>query len=229
MERSGLIAAIRRPSSAAVAGLVFAGIFGFALALIHGALPGQQEAIETWTSEPGRRSAVSLAITLLPFAGIAFLWFIAVTRALLGAREDRFFETVYLGSGLVFVASMFTAAAAIKAVLALDTAADPLSPDTVAFAWAFASAVLGGFGAKMAAVFNFSAASAGVRAGTLPRWLAILGFLTGLSLLVIPPLPNLAQFLFPAWVAAVSVLILVRRPRTAPTATTSHPSPGVVG
>lgn len=203
--------AIRRPESAAVAGLAFAGILGFALALLHGASPGEPASIEAWASDPARRSAVSLALTLLPFAGIAFLWFIAVIRTHLGAREDRFFETVFLGSGLVFVASMFTGAAALSAVLRLDGAEYPLGPDMTAFAWAFASTVLAVFGAKMAAVFTVAAATAGVRAGRLPRWLAVLGYLTGLSLLVVPPLPDIFQFMFPLWVLLVSLLILLRR------------------
>lgn len=33
-------------------------------------------------------------------AGIAFLWFIGVIRDRSGAHEDRFFATVFLGSGL---------------------------------------------------------------------------------------------------------------------------------
>ncbi|HEX2600189.1 MAG TPA: hypothetical protein VHL05_15520, partial [Terriglobales bacterium] len=44
---------------------------------------------------------ISLALNLLPFAGIAFLWFIAVVRNRLGTLEDRFFSTVFLGSGLL--------------------------------------------------------------------------------------------------------------------------------
>jgi hypothetical protein len=215
MSRSSVMSAIRRPESAAVAGLVFAVILGAALALLHGAAPDRPEDADTWLNDDARRSAINLALTLLPFAGIAFLWFIAVIRTHLGARDDRFFETVFLGSGLIFVATMFTAAAALKAVLSLDAAGEPPSADVVAFAWTFASAVLGVFGAKMAAVFIFSAASAGVRARSLPRWLGILGYLTGLSLLVIPPLPSFVQFLFPLWVALVSLLILVRRKRQA--------------
>lgn len=86
-------------------------------------------------------------------------------------------------------------------------------PESAAVAGLVFAAILGVFGAKMAAVFTVAAASAGVRAGSLPRWLAILGYLTGLTLLFIPPLPNLAQFMFPLWVALVSVLILVRRRR----------------
>ena len=220
MNRTSVLSAIRRPESAAVAGLVFAAILGAALALLHGAAPANAEEADSWVSDDARRSAIDLALTLVPFAGIAFLWFIAVIRTHLGARDDRFFETVFLGSGLIFVAALFTGAAALKAVLILDASGETPTAGIVAFAWTFTTAVLGVFGAKMAAVFTLSAATAGVRAASLPRWLGILGYLTGLSLLVIPPLPSFAQFLFPLWVALVSVLILVRRNHSA--AETTH-------
>lgn len=211
MDRAGVVSAVRRPESAAVAGLVFASILGAALILFHGAAPGQMVDAQTWLADESRRNSVNVALSLLPFAGIAFLWFIAVIRTHLGAREDRFFETVFLGSGLVFVASMFIAAAALKALLMLDDSGRPPSPEVVAYASSFASASLGVFGAKMAAVFAFSTATAGMRAGTLPRWLGLLGFATGLSLLFIPPLPDVAQFALPLWVALISLLILLRR------------------
>ena len=44
------------------------------------------------------------ALYLAPFAGIAFLWFVAVIRDQIGDREDRFFATVFFGSGILFVA-----------------------------------------------------------------------------------------------------------------------------
>ena len=50
-------------------------------------------------------------LNLLPFAGIASLWFIAVVRNRLAALEDRFFATVFLGSRLLYVAMVFTSAA----------------------------------------------------------------------------------------------------------------------
>jgi hypothetical protein len=65
----------------------------------------------TWLIEPQHRNAVRLALGLVPFSGIAFLWFIGVLRDRLGALEDRFFATVFLGSGLRFIAILFTAAA----------------------------------------------------------------------------------------------------------------------
>jgi len=43
-----------------------------------------------------------LSLSLVPFAGIAFLWFIGVVREQLGAVEDRLFSTVFMGSGLLF-------------------------------------------------------------------------------------------------------------------------------
>jgi len=47
----------------------------------------------------------------MPFAGITFLWFIAVVRDGFGRLEDKFFTTVFLGSGLLFLAMMFSATA----------------------------------------------------------------------------------------------------------------------
>ena len=44
-------------------------------------------------------------MNLIPFAGIAFLWFIGVLRDRLGEQEDRFFATVFFGSGLLFLGS----------------------------------------------------------------------------------------------------------------------------
>jgi hypothetical protein len=39
------------------------------------------------------------------------LWFIGVLRDRLGQLEDRFFATVFFGSGLLFLAMLFTSAA----------------------------------------------------------------------------------------------------------------------
>jgi hypothetical protein len=63
--------------------------------------------------------AISLALNLLPFSGIAFLWFIGVLRDRLGELEDRFFATVFLGSGLLFVAMMFTSAAVAGGIITI--------------------------------------------------------------------------------------------------------------
>ena len=78
--------------------------------------------------DDSNRRAVLFALNLLPFAGIAFLWFIGVVRDRMGEREDRFFATVFLGSGLLFVAMLF-AAGAIAGALLIDSA-DAAEPTT---------------------------------------------------------------------------------------------------
>lgn len=212
MDRSSVVRAVRQPSSAAAAGLVFGLILATVLLLLQSASPATLADSSGWVDNLDRRDSVVTALALIPFAGIAFLWFIAVVRSQLGQRDDRFFETVFLGSGLLFVAMLFAAAAVLGSVLALDDAGVPLSPAAAAQAWALASALLGQFGARMAAVFALAVSTAGVRVGTLPRPLAALGYLTALLLLLTPPLPRWAQLLFPLWVISLSVLVLVRKP-----------------
>ena len=71
-----------------------------------------------------RSNTVALALNLMPFAGIAFLWFIGVLRDRLGEQEDRFFATVFLGSGLLFLAMLFFSAAMVGGLIIAYTA-DP--------------------------------------------------------------------------------------------------------
>ena len=119
MNRASISRAVREPASAAVAGLLFGGILCMVIVLFHNAAPALVADSSRWADDPAARDAVDQALGLMPFAGIAFLWFIAVIRAQLGSLEDRFFETVFLGSGLLFVAMLFVSAAALRAVLVL--------------------------------------------------------------------------------------------------------------
>ncbi len=86
-------------------------------------------------TDPARRRAVVIALNLVPFAGIAFLWFIGVVRDRIGQREDRFFASVFLGSGLLFVAMLFAAAAFAGGLIAEAAAGSAApGPDTLAAA-----------------------------------------------------------------------------------------------
>ena len=96
--------AMRTPRAAAVAGLGFSMLLAASFVLIHLALPTDSETAGAWVTNASKRNAVLLGLNLLPFAGIAFLWFVGVMRDRIGAAEDRFFATVFLGSGLLFVA-----------------------------------------------------------------------------------------------------------------------------
>ena len=209
MERSRVWAAARRPESASVAGLIFAALLTVVILELRSAA-ASPESWSTWLSDVRARDAVTLALALVPFAGIAFLWFIGVVRSQVGSSEDRFVETVFLGSGLLFVAILFTSAAALTAVLRLDAVA-PVSDEAAGAAMAFGSSLLGQFGTRMAAVFALTLTTAARLGGTLPRWLIALGYVVGLLLLLSPPFPTLTQFAFPVWVAVLSATVLLRR------------------
>src|SRR5260370_28683872 len=102
---------LRTPRAAAVAGIVFSVLLIAAFVLLRLSVPADPRVAGTWLTDSGRRVAVAIGLNLVPFAGIAFLWFIGVLRDRIGEREDRVFATVFLGSGLVFLAMLFVAAA----------------------------------------------------------------------------------------------------------------------
>jgi len=87
---------LKTPRAAAIAGILFALLFGAGLVLIRLSVPADQAADSAWLDTNSR--TLALALNLVPYAGIAFLWFIGVIRDRLGDLEDRFFATVFLGS-----------------------------------------------------------------------------------------------------------------------------------
>ncbi|MEU6507484.1 hypothetical protein [Streptomyces sp. NPDC046942] len=153
----------------------------------------------------------------MPFAGIFFLWFIGAVRAHVGAVEDKFLATVFLGSGLVFTATLFGAAAAAGAVLAVThpsgTAPGPVSWD---FGRHLAYVLLTEYAMRMAAIFVCSLSVMGRRLGVLPRPLTVLGFLTALTLLVAASNVPWAELVFPAWSLVLSGYILAVSGRARP-------------
>lgn len=213
MDLTSLARAMRQPKAAAVAGLFFSLILAAVLLLLQSVAPQTTSELGSWADDQTRRDSVVIALALIPFAGIAFLWFVAVVRSELGRLGDRFFETVFLGSGLLFVAMLFAAAAVLSGLLSLVDAGFPVAPTAAAEAWSVSTALLGQFGARMAAVFALTVSTAGRRAGTLPRAVALLGYLCGIVLLLPPPLPRWAMFLFPIWVITLSLVVLLRRPK----------------
>jgi len=112
-------ARLRTPRAAAVAGILFSLLLGLAITLINVSAPSHPARAGDWLTDPARRAAIAVALNLVPFAGIAFLWFIGVVRDRIGQREDRFFASVFLGSGLLFVAMLFAAAAFAGGLIAL--------------------------------------------------------------------------------------------------------------
>ena len=198
------------PRAAAWAGIVFGVLFATSLVLLRTTIPADPRADPTWlTDGKGRLRA---AMVLMPLSGIAFLWFIGVVRDRLGAHEDRFLSTVFLGSGLLFLAMTFVATAIAGGLLVgVDRASDGESGATVVrFARGTMLQVSNVYALRMAAAFMISLASIWLRTGLMPRWLVGLTYATALVLLFVTTLSLWTTLVFPVWVLLVSALFLVR-------------------
>jgi len=119
---------LRTPRAAAAAGILFSLLLGLAIILINVSAPHNPATAGNWLTDPARRAAIAVALNLVPFAGIAFLWFIGVVRDRIGQLEDRFFGSVFFGSGLLFVAMLFAAAAVLLVSVGLGPWVDLLFP-----------------------------------------------------------------------------------------------------
>ena len=199
------------PRAVAVSGLIFAGLFITSLVLVRLAMPADPSEPGAWLSDDTARNWVRIALNLGPFAGIAFLWYMAVLRDRIGLQEDRFFATVFLGSGLLFVAMLFVQVVVARGLFDTFTgvASVPKDLELYRFGRGIVYGLMNTFGLKMAAVFMFVTSTIGIRTGVLARWVSVVGFSSGLVLLLtITDFPWIA-LIFPVWVIVVSLYILV--------------------
>src|SRR5215217_7143778 len=202
-------ARLKTPRAAAVAGIIFSILLMTTLVLLRLSVPDNPLERGAWLGTDANR--VTIALNLVPFAGIAFLWFIGVLRDRLGDREDRFFATVFLGSGLLFLAMLFAAAAIAGAVImAYGAHAEALTESaTFTLARALSYGIMNVYAVKVAAVFMITTSTLAIYTGIAARWIAVLGYALALLLLFGGSLTDWSVLLFPLWVLLMSVYILV--------------------
>jgi hypothetical protein len=199
---------LKTPKAAAIAGMVFSVLLVAVFWLLRASIPADPQEPGSWLQS--NSGFVALALNLMPFAGVAFLWFIGVLRNRLGESEDQFFATVFFGSGLLFLAMLFTAAAIIGAIL-IAFATHPqelVGSATFHFARAAAYSLVNVYMIKMASVFMITTSTVAIYTGIAPRWLAILGLALALFLLFGSFYISWSFLVFPLWVFLISVYIL---------------------
>jgi hypothetical protein len=197
------------PRAAAIAGILFAVLFTISLVLLRTSLPSGPADSEAWQQAGADR--VRLALGLIPFAGIAFLWFIGVVRDRLGAFEDQLFSTVFYGSGLLFLAMVFAASAVAGGVaFTYSPSSDALSTsDVYQFGRSVMSELFSIYALRMAGVFVISLGTIWLRTGLMPRWLSFITYLFAIFLLLSTSLNLWMVLVFPAWVFIISIYILI--------------------
>jgi hypothetical protein len=202
---------LKTPRAAALAGILFAVLLSSSVVLIRLSIPADPTDAGTWLKE--RAGTVSLALSLLPFAGIAFLWFIGVVRDRLGHLEDQFFSTVFFGSGLLFLAMTFVSAALAGGVLATYALESNKLVESGMYTLirTVMYRITSVYAFRMAGVFMISLATIWVRTRVMPRWLAFLTYALALGLLLSISSSPWVTLIFPAWVFVVSAYILLTK------------------
>ena len=201
---------VRSPRSAAAAGILFSLLMMTSMILLYRSATASpadigSDWLETWSG------AASAVLVLVPFAGIAFLGFTGVIRDLMGDREDRFFATIFFGSGIILVVMMYTWAATVGALFGSHAAAADLlvDNDIYIFGAMFMNQIIGNYFLRMAGVYMLSIATLWTRTAVVPRWLIIVTYILALGFLLFANVTRAARFVFPGWVLLVSVYVLV--------------------
>jgi uncharacterized membrane protein YkvI len=201
--------------AAAIAGIVCA--IGWAISL-RGLLnvPGidaSDSEINEFYADSSNGTAAIIFLQILVVSTIAFLWFVGVVRGRLGDREPRLFGTVFFGSSILLAALLFVGAALLAAPSVLVAVGDRTpDPAAVSVTRAAAAVVLAVFAPRIATLVMLSTASLGRATGALPNWMVALTYVIGVLAFVNVSVATPTVFAVPAWIALVSVVLLVRRP-----------------
>jgi hypothetical protein len=202
---------LKTPRAAAYAGIAFSVLSIAALLLFRLSTPTNSGQPGSWLTDSARRTAVAVALNCVPFAGIAFLWFIGVIRDRIGQHEDRFFSTVFLGSGLLFVGMLFVAAAISGGIISGASAKSfgSSQSSTIALGRDITSALLNTYAVRMAAVFTLTTVTIARHTKIVSRWVTYLGMATAVVLLIGTGISIWVELLFPAWILVLSIDVLV--------------------
>lgn len=171
---------------------------------------------------------VTTGLYLVPFAGIAFLWHVVSVRLLITRRTatpSPVPSGLQLVSAVLFVALLFAGTATAGAVALLkDLTAAPLPPVgatrallATGYSMVFVYAVRG------AGMYAITTTTLLLRAGVLPRWLALISYLMAAFLLVSTTVNPVVVLLFPGWVVLVGLVLLRRAGQL------DHPTPASPG
>jgi hypothetical protein len=185
-------------------GLVFVVLFFTAFVLTGESGDTGSEVLEHYTGQEGKQI---VALFLLAASAIAYLVFVAALRAVLAAaeREPRPLSTLGLTGGIVTTALLLVTAAVLAALTdAVGTAEDPQTY----YILNSTTYPLITFGIAASSLLALATGILTLRSGVLPRWVGWVSLVAApiilVSILFIP------LFGFLAWVAIVSVVLLMR-------------------
>jgi len=202
---------LRAPRVAAAAGVLFSILLLAVFWLMRRSVPADPLEPGSWLRSG--TGTVALALNLVPFAGVAFLWFVGFLRDRLGAREDQFFATIFLGSAVLLLAMLFAAAAVIGAVITAFHAAPGIliNSATFHFGRGLAYGMVNIYLVKTASVFMITTSTIALYTNLIPRWPAFGGYAVASVLLIGSYYIDWSIVVFPFWVLLVSISIWLQQ------------------
>jgi hypothetical protein len=205
-----------------------AGILTAAMGIIHAVLflaavwlitraPGPQASyaeLSEFYSSDERRVLLLAGLYVMPFAAIAFLWFVVALRMWIAhstRRVDALLSNVQLLAGIIYIALFLVAAAASSSLAAsVEFISAPIDPTIARQFPQFSNTLTVVLAMRMAAMFVFTTSNIGRASKILPRWFAFAGFVVGLFLLLSASISPFLVLVFPIWVLTLSVILLLR-------------------
>jgi hypothetical protein len=205
----------------ALTGILFAALFVLALVFVY-TTPHLSASDADITAFYNSSSTVLVTVgqTLVPLAGIAFLWHAHTTRLLIESRTPSPSAIPYglqLVSGILFVVLLFAGTASAGSVALLkDLTNAPLpSVDVARGLLALGYAMIFIYSIRGAGMYALTTTTLLRQAGIMPTWLAIVSYLLALFLLVSTTLHPVVVLIFPTWVVVASVVVFIRAGRLA--------------
>lgn len=195
----------------AAAGVLFAILLSSALVLV-GRLPSLSAPDSAYARfyAHGAGTVVTVGVYLVPFAGIAFLWFMFSLREVMGtAHTSRSAITagLQLAAGVAFLGLLFAGTAAVGSAALLHklTGLAPLDPETIRALSSLGYALVFLYGVRMAGMFMITATQLAAACGLLPTWLKVASYLAALVLLLVATYHPAILLVLPIWTVATGL------------------------
>jgi hypothetical protein len=201
-------------------GVAFAVLLVAALVLVDRlpALGAPDAEYTAFYRDGGASTVTTVGLYLVPFAGVACLWHMIATRALLQVRRPRSWAEIphwlHLAACLTFVCMLFVGSASAGAVALLTKFSNaPLpGPDVARALSAVGYTLVFVYGVRAAGMYVITTTGLARAAGVLPGPLAVVSYLVALFMLLSTTFHPAILLVFPAWVLMVSLVLLLRRP-----------------
>jgi hypothetical protein len=201
---------VRSPRAAAIAGIIYSILMGIIMISTYSAAKVKPENVTgEWLQDLSATASVD--VILIPYVGIAFLWFTGVVRDRLRHHQGSFFATLFLGSGIILVSlwffwgTIFGAIMVTKDIIAVGSAGSGI----YIFGFVLMDEIMGNYALRIAGLYMTAIATLWTRTGLMTYWLTIVTYILALGFLVAAERIREARFIFPIWVLVVSSYILI--------------------